>query len=304
MYKYLLVILFLFSSSFVYSNESELTISQQLERLQREVSDLSKEVFSNSTNQSNATNNDFVKNLSAIDLRIYEIENDIKNLYSNLEDLSFQFDDILEKLENFELILNNIQSTSSNNIDVNDDLTLENGTDGKVNTFDTDNTKNTLGTLNISKSSNNNTVESTSVEDKQLVNESNNVISPEDQFQASLDNIRNKKWNEAKVSFERFILDNPDNQLSGSAHYWLGELYMLEKNFGKAAITFTEGFQKFPGSIKAPDMLLKLSESLYKINKKFESCKITDQLLREFPKSKIISKAKKQFVEYNCLENE
>ena len=136
MSKYIITILILFSSSHVFSNESELTISQQLERLQREVSDLSKEVFSNSSSQSVGSNNDFVKNLSAIDLRIYEIENDIKNLYSNLEDLSFQFDDIFEKLENFELILNNIQSTSSNNIDVNDDLTLENGTDGKVNTFE------------------------------------------------------------------------------------------------------------------------------------------------------------------------
>ena len=80
MNKYVLATLFLFFSSFVYSNESELTITQQLERLQREVSDLSKEVFSNPTNLSNGTNNDFVKNLSAIDLRIYEIENDIKNL--------------------------------------------------------------------------------------------------------------------------------------------------------------------------------------------------------------------------------
>ena len=77
MIRYLLPILILFLSSYVYSNESELTISQQLERLQREVSDLSKEVFSNSSNQSSGTNNDFVKNLSAIDLRIYDIENDI-----------------------------------------------------------------------------------------------------------------------------------------------------------------------------------------------------------------------------------
>ena len=73
MFRYILTILILFLSSYVYSNESEITISQQLERLQREVSDLSKEVFSNSSSQSSGTNNDFVKNLSAIDLRIYDI---------------------------------------------------------------------------------------------------------------------------------------------------------------------------------------------------------------------------------------
>ena len=92
MFKCILTVLILFFSSYAFSNESDLTISQQLERLQREVSDLSKEVFSNSANQSNGTNNDFVKNLSAIDLRIYDIENDIKNLTSNLEELYFQLD--------------------------------------------------------------------------------------------------------------------------------------------------------------------------------------------------------------------
>ena len=79
MFKYILAVLITFFSSYVYSNENELTINQQLDRLQREVSDLSKEVFSNSSSQSSGTNNDFVKNLSAIDLRIYDIENDIKN---------------------------------------------------------------------------------------------------------------------------------------------------------------------------------------------------------------------------------
>ena len=98
MFKYILTVIILFFSSYVYSNENELTINQQLERLQREVSDLSKEVFSNSSSQSSGTNNDFVKNLSAIDLRIYDIENDIKNLTSNLEELYFQLDDIFNKL--------------------------------------------------------------------------------------------------------------------------------------------------------------------------------------------------------------
>ena len=102
MFKYILATIIIFFSSYVYSNENELTINQQLERLQREVSDLSKEVFSNSSSQSSGTNNDFVKNLSAIDLRIYDIENDIKNLTSNLEELYFQLDDIFNKLENLE----------------------------------------------------------------------------------------------------------------------------------------------------------------------------------------------------------
>ena len=306
MFRYILAILILFISSYVYSNESDLTISQQLERLQREVSDLSKEVFSNSSNQSSGTNNDFVKNLSAIDLRIYDIESDIKNLTSNLEELYFQLDDIFNKLENLELVINNLQSVPLNNFEVNTDEVSQDSSEVKSNTLSDTETENTLGTLNISKNTNdiNDTNEASVSDDQELnSNEKEEVLSPEDQFQIAFDHIRNKKWQDAKTSFEQFISDNPDSQLSGSAHYWLGELYILEKNYREAALIFAEGFQKFPDSIKAAEMLFKLSQSLYQVEKTTEACKTMEKLIIDFPKNKIIPQTKKQIVEYNCLEN-
>jgi len=280
-----------------------MTITQQLERLQREVSDLSKEVFSKSSNQSNETNNDFVKNLSAIDLRIYDIEMDIKNLTSNLEEMYFQLDDIFDKLENLEVIINNFQSVSLNNNDVNTDVVPQDSSEIKSNNSNNTVTENSLGTLNISK--NTNEANSEVVFDDQDLNsnEIEEVMPPEDQFQVAFDNIRDKKWQDAKVSFKKFIEDNPDNQLSGSAHYWLGELYILEKKYREAALIFAEGFQKFPDSIKAAEMLFKLSQSLYQVEKTIEACKTMEKLIIDFPKNKIIPQTKKQIVEYNCLEN-
>ena len=301
MSKYILTVLILFSSSYAFSNENDLTISQQLERLQREVSDLSKEVFSNSPNQSNGTNNDFVKNLSAIDLRIYDIENDIKNLTSNLEELYFQLDDIFNKLENLELVINNLQSVPLNNVEVSADEISEDSSEVKSNTLSE--TENTLGTLNISKNTNDTNEEVVSDDQEVNSNKKEEALSPEDQFQVAFDYIRDKKWQDAKSSFEKFILDNPENQLSGSAHYWLGELYILEKNYREAALIFAEGFQKFPDSIKAAEMLFKLSQSLYQVEKTTEACKTMEKLIIDFPKNKIIPQTKKQIVEYNCLEN-
>ncbi len=303
MFKYILTVLILFFSSYSFSNENDLTVSQQLERLQREVSDLSKEVFSNSPKQSNGTNNDFVKNLSAIDLRIYDIENDIKNLTSNLEELYFQLDDIFNKLENLELVINNFQSVPLNNVELNTDESSQDSSEVKSNTLSDTETENTLGTLNISKNTNDTNEEVISEDQEVNSNEKEEVLSPEDQFQEAFDNIRDKKWQDAKTSFEQFILDNPDNQLSGSAHYWLGELYILEKNYREAALIFAEGFQKFPDSIKAAEMLFKLSQSLYKVEKITEACKTMEKLIIDFPKNKIIPQTKKQIVEYNCLEN-
>ena len=303
MLKYILTVLILFFTSYVYPNENELTISQQLERLQREVSDLSKEVFLNSSSQLNDTNNDFVKNLSAIDLRIYDIENDIKNLNSNLEELYFQLDDIFKKLENLEITINNFHSVPLSNAEVITDDALQDSSDVESNTISDSETQNTLGTLNISKNTNETTEELLSDNQDLNSNEEEEMLSPEDQFQVAFNNIRDKKWQDAKSSFKQFIVNNPDNQLAGSAHYWLGELYILEKNYREAALIFAEGFQKFPDSIKAAEMLFKLSQSLYKVDKTTEACKTMEKIIIDFPKNKIISKTKKQIVEYNCLEN-
>ncbi|MDC3178345.1 tol-pal system protein YbgF [Pelagibacteraceae bacterium] len=303
MFKYIITAFIIFFSNFVFSNDNELTISQQLERLQREVSDLSKEVFSNSSNQPNGTNNDFVKNLSAIDLRIYDIENDIKNLNSNLEELYFQLDDIFNKLENLVVIINNFESVPLNNVEVNTDEISQDISEVKSNTLSDTETENTLGTLNISKNTNDTSEELLNNNQDKNSFETEIMLSPEDQFQAAFDNIRNKKWQDAKNSFEEFITKNPDNQLSGSAHYWLGELYILEKNYREAALIFAEGFQKFPESIKAAEMLFKLSQSLYQVEKTDEACKTMEKLIIDFPKNKIIPQTKKQIVEYNCLEN-
>ena len=303
MFKYLLTLLIIFFTSLVYSNENELTVSQQLERLQKEVSDLSREVFANPSNQSNETNNDFVKNLSAIDLRIYDIENDIKNLTLNLEELYFQLDNIFNKLENLEIVINNSESVSLNNVEVKTEEDLQDGSDVKNNSVNDIKTENTLGTLNITKNTNETIVEEAPENDDTNSYENEKVLSPEDQFQIAFDNIRDKKWQDAKDSFEQFIKENPDNQLSGSAHYWLGELYILEKNYREAALVFAEGFQKFPDSIKAAEMLFKLSQSLYQVEKNVEACKTMEKLIIDFPKNKIIPQTKKQIMDYNCLEN-
>ena len=303
MFRYIFTILILFFSSYVFSNESDLTISQQLERLQREVSDLSKEVYSNSSNQSNGTNNDFIKNLSAIDLRIYDIENDIKNLTSNLEELYFQLDDIFKKLENLEVVINNFQSVPLNDVEVNTEEVSQDSFEVESNNLSNSETENTLGTLNISRKTGDTNEEGLSDDQELNSNKKEEVLSPEDQFQLAFDNIRDKNWQDAKTLFKQFISDNPENQLSGSAHYWLGELYILEKNYREAALIFAEGFQKFPDSIKAAEMLFKLSQSLYQVEKTTEACKTMEKLIIDFPKNKIIPQTKKQIVEYNCLEN-
>ena len=178
---------------------------------------------------------------------------------------------------------------------------MQNNTDSDVanntkNQLDTEN-ENSLGSLKITSQ---NTIEENNFEIIENSNEKKD-LSPEDQFQLAFDYIRNKEWEQAKNSLEIFIEKNSNNQLSGSAYYWLGELYILEKKYRDAALFFAEGYQKFPESIKAPDMLFKLSLSLFEVNKKDEGCKTLEKLLLDFPKNKLATKTKKLISESGCL---
>ncbi len=296
----IIVFLLLLSSS-VYSNDNLLTIQQQLERLQREVSDLSQTVFSNQNNSSTEESSDLVTNLSAIDMRIYDLEKDVKNLTGNLEDIYFQIEDVLLKLNNFEQIIFSIENKflEDNNIPNENNSNIE-----REVSEDIDN--NTLGSLKISSEKDSNPEETNELSKNSNSNSNQNqnevILSPEEQFQTAFDNIRNKNWDEAKNLFIKFIKNNPENQLSGSAHYWLGELYILEKKYRDAALVLAEGYQKFPKSIKSPDMLFKLSESLYLADKTIEACKTLEKLILDFPKNKFVINAKEKIQNYDCLE--
>ena len=294
--KYIILIILVFLNFNVKSSENSLTIQQQLERLQREVTDLSKQVFSNNSKDNN---NNSVSNFSAIDMRIRDLEKDINSLNESLDEVIFQIDDLFEKLNNFDNTINFINEKISSVIDNNKNIEITSSTDNNLNANNNEN--NSLGTLKIETVNNSEIVDDI---EKKEDNSSDSDLKPEDQFQLAMDSMRNKNWQQAKDSFIKFIEDNPSNQLSGSAYYWLGKLHILEKKYREAVITLAEGHEKFPNSIKAPEMLYDLSQSLLEINKKDESCKIMEILITNHPSDKLIKKTKEQITENQCLVSE
>ena len=294
---YLCVFVFslLFNSS-SYAEDELLTIKQKLDRLQREVNDLSKSVFSSKNIEPSIENNidNQTVNFAAIDMRIYDLEKDIKNLTMNFEELIFKLDEIENKINVVEMNFSD-QMEDIKTQDFNENLKNEEKLEEDKDEVE----KNTLGTLKISSNE-----ETTISTDTQLEDGSENVtaekLAPEDQFQNAFDKIRKKQYEEAKLLLRNFISNNPENQLSGSAHYWIGELLLLEKNNREAALVLAEGYQKFPKSIKAPDMLYKLSEALFEINKNFEACKTLTKLSNDFSSHKLKNKSEKKKIEMQC----
>ena len=279
-------------------SEESLTIKQQLDRIMQEVSDLNRAVFNKSFDSKNLNLNDNeqdVERFTSIDIRMYDLENDVKNLTLQLEEITFKIDDLynyIKKIEkeinlNLEGLKNNaIADTEALNKNVSNELKVE----LKVEKED-----NTLGKLILSENQSQNTIEnkSTPLQEETVQNEELDSLSAEEQLQFALDQMMKKKYENSKISLEKFIAKFPDNQLSGSAHFWLGKIYLFESNFRKAAIIFGEGVQKFPKSIKAPEMYYELSKSLKEMNKFTEACKTLDILKQNYKGNKFANDPEK-----------
>ena len=288
--KYLLpIIFFIFANLCFYSLHAEesLTIKQQLDRISQEVSDLNKAVFNKSfdRNDLNLKNNqDETERFTSIDIRMYDFEKDIKNLTLQFEEIMFKLDDIssyIQKLEN-EMNIHLEEIKNKSEIENNESSKKEKLTISEVEE------ENTLGKLVISED----TKEISNNEEQTLeevaTNQDNelNNLPPEDRLQSALDQMMKKNYNKSKISLQEFIDNFPDNQLSGSAHFWLGKIYLFESNYRKAAIVFGEGVQNFPKSIKAAEMYYELSKSLKEMNKFSEACKTLSILNQNYKGNK------------------
>ena len=288
--KYILPIAFFIFANLVFYSlraEESLTIKQQLDRIVQEVSDLNKAVFNKSFDRSDLNleiGQDDTERFTSIDIRMYDLEKDIKNLTLQIEEIIFKLDDFsnyIEKLENnMNLKLEEINNKSEiQNIDHSkkeQSKKLENKEE------------NTLGKLVISEDSKEilNNAENTSEEIITNQDDELNNFSAEEQLQFALDQMMKKNYNKSKISLEKFIENFPENQLSGSAHFWLGKIYLFESNYRKAAIVFGEGVQNFPKSIKAAEMYYELSKSLKEMNKFSEACKTLSILNQNYKENK------------------
>ena len=282
--------------------EDALTIKQQLDRITEEIKDLNKAVFNKSFDNEKLNSLDEsidAERFTSIDIRIYDLEKDIKNLTLQFEEILFKLDDISNDMVDLESKLiskfekSNIEprkeNIENNKAATDEDLEIEE--------------KNILGKIVISDENTKNVKEPSdlNVEKKKnsLLQEVSN-LKPEEQMQYALDQMMKKNYNDSKNILDHFIENFPENQLSGSAHFWLGKIYLFETNYRKAAIVFGEGVQKFPNSIKAPEMYYELAKSLKEMDKIPESCKTLTLLEQNYEGNKFTKDPEKIKDKLNC----
>ena len=294
MFRYALIVFLLFFSLSAYGEEGQRSLKQQLDRLQRDVNDLSKLVYQKNAHNiesENKVESENSMNISAFDMRIYDLEKDIKILNLNFEEVLFQMDELKKLYEELNIkidthLINKSRETKTSEIS-------SNGI--KDNSISEDSlSENTLGTLKINSEDLSDSNEENQIDNKIL------DLSPDEQFQIAFDLLRSQQFNQAKTALEDFIDNNSEHQLAGSSYYWLGEIHLLKKNYREAALIFAEGYQKYPTSNKSPDNLYKLAEALSQIDKINDACNTLKKFAKEYINHKLINKTNSMIIELEC----
>ena len=197
---FILISLIFFNFNKSYSKDS-LTTKQQLDRIMEELKDLNKAVFNKSfDNDNNFAIDDpnDTERFTSIDIRIYDLEKDLKNLTLQYEEILFKLDDLsshvksLEEEFTTEIKKNIIDLTTENS----DNIKSENKNDKLVKQ------ENTLGKIIISDKNNlsNDTDASKLTTETQISKEEEKLsnLTPEEQIQFALDQMMKKNYNESK----------------------------------------------------------------------------------------------------------
>jgi len=102
-------------------------------------------------------------------------------------------------------------------------------------------------------------------------------------YLAAYDLVKNKQFDNALISMQAFITDYPRSGYTANAHYWLGELYMVKKNYPEAINHFDTVLKQFSTSSKAPACSLKIGYALAASGKEKEARLRLQQVLRLYP---------------------
>ena len=106
---------------------------------------------------------------------------------------------------------------------------------------------------------------------------------PKERYDHALRLLRQSDYDIAEQAFREWVGAHPKDALASNAWYWLGETYYVRNDHASAAKAFLDGYKAAPKGDKAPDNLLKLGMSLTGIGQKNEACNTFAQLGSEFP---------------------
>ena len=97
--------------------------------------------------------------------------------------------------------------------------------------------------------------------------------------------VKSKKFDQASKGFTQLLVDYPNGKFAPNAHYWLGELFMVDSDLDNAVGEFNKVVTLYPKHWKSADALYKLGEIYFRLGDKDKSKQQLDRVIQEFPDS-------------------
>lgn len=107
---------------------------------------------------------------------------------------------------------------------------------------------------------------------------------------------------QAEQAFGEFVLSYPDSPLISDASFWLGESMLAQQKYNDAARTFLNAYKAYGDSNKAPEMLLKLGQSLAGLDNNDAACATFSEVPVRYPNAgaAVLNKAKSEMATLGC----
>ncbi len=105
-----------------------------------------------------------------------------------------------------------------------------------------------------------------------------------DAYRAAYSLVRSQQFADAVAAFRQFLVDFPGGKFSPNAHYWLGELYLVQvpPDDESARRAFNLLLEQYPDNAKIPDALYKLGKIYYDRGNRDRAREYLDRVINEF----------------------
>jgi tol-pal system protein YbgF len=127
-------------------------------------------------------------------------------------------------------------------------------------------------------------------------------LSPRQQYDAAMDLLSRAQYAEAQTAFRGFVAANPADDLAGPAQYWVGDISFTQKDYAGAAKSFAELLKRYSKTARAPDAMLKLGLSLLELGQKKEGCTTLGAIKSKYPNANkaVLDRAAKRATDSQC----
>ncbi len=107
--------------------------------------------------------------------------------------------------------------------------------------------------------------------------------SDQQNYEAALDLIESRRYDEANRAFTGFLASFPTSPLADNAQYWLAETYYVRNQYADGLAAFRRLIESYPQSDKVPDALLKIGFCQAELGERAAARTSLQEVMRQFP---------------------